>query len=186
MVELAGATTFDQRRERCGATVLETLRGGSRQICVCGHGGWTLKNGYTSVPAKSSITFYTQNAKLMNQTEVEQVIRGTYPGQPDCHVAEFKTAPNMTLYQDDAQCRIESINACPGDKGLLFWRDEAKKKSVTLKEIFDALPGHDFVWVCCRELALKSTTRGKEIGVNAGETNDSYHFFDPSGQVVAK
>jgi hypothetical protein len=166
--------------------MFEVFGSNQRQIFICGHGGWQLKNGYATVPANTSITFYTQNAKLLHSTDVIKLIQGTFAGEPDSSLGEYRTVPNMTLWPDDPPCRKESRDACPQNKGLLFWKPGSQPPTVDLKEIFRAYPGHDFVWACCRDLTLTQTGRGQSAGINAGEFVDRYYFFDAGGHHVPK
>ena len=46
------------------------------KIFLCGHGGWNPGDGYAKVPAGSTLTFYTQNAKLLKGGDDYKVIAG--------------------------------------------------------------------------------------------------------------
>jgi len=62
------------------------------RIFLCGHGGWSPADGYAKVPARSSLTFYTQNVKLLKGGDDYAVIQGTFWGQPDSVIRAFHWA----------------------------------------------------------------------------------------------
>ena len=145
------------------------------KIFLCGHGGWKPAAGYAKVPANSSITFYTQNAKLMKGGDDYKVIQGTFWGVPDSIIRAFHTCPNMRLYPDDPDVITysESIRQ-PGTR--LLWSNTAN--GLLLSKIFEENPGNDFIWACCRHVQFKREVGGESLGVNLVEEKTKYTKYD--------
>ncbi|HTR76819.1 MAG TPA: hypothetical protein VMH39_01855 [Gemmatimonadaceae bacterium] len=152
------------------------------RVFLTGHGGWLPQNGYFSVPAKTRVVFYTENAKLMLASDVHLIVGGKYPHDPDQVVEEFKTCQNMTLYPDDASEINPTLSALIGNPD----RDHCDIVRVTqptqLSKIVLDYPGHEFVWTCCRDLSLASTpgndTRARDMGLNAVQTGGRVLNYD--------
>jgi len=124
---------------------------------MTGHGGWTVRDGYFTMPKGTKIIFYTQNAKLMLSTDVYKIVNGTFTGKPVQEVGQFSTCPNMTLYPDDA----EFIG--PTDAALLANPDAANCRvyrvaiNTKLSDMKFLAAGDEIIWCCCRDLSLRST-----------------------------
>ena len=162
------------------------------RIYLTGHGGWSPKNGFFSLPDKTAITFYTENAKLMLSTDVYKIVNGSWPTAPLSVIEQFKTCQNMTLYPDDKEYVNKTLSALMKNPK----RDNCDVVRVTsptnLKDLVLAHPGHDFVWACCRDLSLKATALDKKVGnitlpgttlardagINAGQSGNQNINFD--------
>jgi len=148
------------------------------KIFLCGHGGWNPADGHTQVPANSSITFYTQNAKLLKGGDDYKVIQGTFWGQPDSVVGAFHTCPNMRLYPDDPT--VISYSESVKQKGTrLLWSTDSNGE--LLSKIFKDNPGNDFIWACCRHVNLRNAG-GEALGVNLVEEKTKYTKYDYNAQ----
>jgi hypothetical protein len=152
-------------------------------IVLSGHGSWEMKDGYTTLPAKCSIKFYTCNMKTLSDGLGGDIDRGIVSGlTPDQEGGPFSTVPNMRLYppaglnirMPEAKTWdvIELPNALPSrNKNLQIRIASQYGGGADLKTILTllqpALGGTDvtILWAACRAIGLKST--GKSIGVNA-------------------
>lgn len=152
-------------------------------IYLTGHGGWTVKNGYTKVPKNCTFTFYTQNAKLMLASDVYKLIKGTYVGTADMEVDALHNVQNMTLYPDDAVCIAPTEAAvnqalAAGRWVFAYYTNKMAGGKQTLDTIFDVCndwldpdsanrlddcDGIDYVWTCCRDLSLSATANSKVL-----------------------
>jgi hypothetical protein len=147
---------------------------------LTGHGGWTPADGYFSLPAGTTVTFYTENAKLMLASDVYKIVEGSYQQKPSQVIQPFNTCQNMTLYPDDASeipPTVAALNKNPlGAQCDALSVDEPTK----LKDIVAAFPGSDFVWACCRDLSLKPAGNNiaRDAGVNAAQTDGKFINFD--------
>jgi len=143
-------------------------------IFLCGHGGWTPNDGYTTVPKGSSITFYTQHAKLLKGGDDYKLIAGTFTSPPDSVLGPYRSCPNMRLYPDDPDVitMSESMRR-PGTE--LFWSNDPN--GMLLSTIFNNKPGNAFIWACCRHVALREAG-GEKVGFNLVEEADQYSKFD--------
>lgn len=145
------------------------------RIFLCGHGGWNPADGYAKVPARSSLTFYTQNAKLLKGGDDYAVIQGTFWGQPDSVIRAFHTCPNMRLYPDDPTVVAYSESIKQAGTRLL-WSNHAN--GLLLSKIFEDNPGNDFIWACCRHVAMKREVGGEALGFNLVEEKTKYTKYD--------
>lgn len=125
---------------------------------MTGHGGWTVKDGYVDLPKGTSVSFYTENAKLMLSSDVYKIVDGSFAGEPTSVIGEYRQCQNMTLYPDDA------VYVGPTDAALLrnpdaaqcrVYRVAAQKKLSDI--IANELAGHQIIWCCCRDLSQRST-----------------------------
>ena len=147
---------------------------------LTGHGGWTPSDGFFSLPSATTVTFYTENAKLMLASDVYKIVEGSYQQKPSQIIQPFNSCQNMTLYPDDDEeipPTIAALNRNPlGDKcdGL------SVGSPTKLKDIVEAYPGCDFVWACCRDLSLKPAGNNiaRDAGVNAAQTNGKFINYD--------
>jgi hypothetical protein len=163
------------------------------KIFLTGHGGWTPKNGYFSVPAGTSVTFYTENAKLMLSTDVYKIVEGTWTHPASSVVGAYKSCQNMTLYPDDKEYVNKTLSALMKNPN----RDQCDVVRVTsplnLKDIVEKHPGNEFVWACCRDLSLspsaldknlgggktlQGSTLARDSGINAGQSGSRTINFD--------
>ncbi len=155
-------------------------------VMLIGHGTWDVKGepAYAMMPRNTSITFYTENFKLLRSdnaaqiTSLSQVFQAAEPSQT---VEAFKTAPNYTLQKLEQQL-LDMFNAnlaqdvtavfvdadtrlCGGDgttcgdgfhdcTGLLARGDGA---------------GQQLYWIACRHVGLEEVG-GLLAGVNQGAT----------------
>jgi len=69
-------------------------------IALSGHGEWMLgKEGYVSLPANTSMKFYTMNMRTLSDAFGGDLDRGIIKGvEPDQEAGPFKTVPNMRLF----------------------------------------------------------------------------------------
>jgi hypothetical protein len=145
------------------------------KVFLAGHGSWTIKDGYTTVPKGCSIDFYTDNAKNMFTTDMFSIVAGTYASAASSTVGEFKTCPNYRLYPDNTNSAALQNNI-EANATLYMTNQVAGEK---LSDIIGRYPaGTQFVWCCCRYNDLKEAG-GKSVGVNAGQNSGGY-FFNPS------
>lgn len=162
------------------------------RIFLTGHGGWDPKDGYFSVPAGTSVVFYTENAKLMLSSDVFKIVAGVWPTAPELVVGPYRNCQNFTLHPDDQQY----INPTLSSLMLNPDRDNCDVVRVTepmkLADIVLGHPGHEFVWACCRDLSLKATaldrqakrgvlpgtTIARDAGINAGQSGSQIINFD--------
>jgi hypothetical protein len=147
---------------------------------LTGHGGWNPGDGYFGLPAGTTVTFYTDNAKLMLASDVYKIVEGSYKQEPVQIIEGMKSCQNMTLYPDDESeipPTIAALNNNPlGSKCDALNVDQPTK----LKDIVAAFPGSDFVWACCRDLSLKPAGNNiaRDAGVNAAQTDGKFINFD--------
>lgn len=147
---------------------------------LTGHGGWTPEDGFFSLPTGTTVTFYTDNAKLMISSDVYKILEGSYKGEPVQVIEQLKMCQNMTLYPDDDSeipPTVAAINRNPLGAKCDALNVDAPTK---LKDIVAAFPGSDFVWACCRDLSLKPAGNNiaRDAGVNAVQTNGQFINFD--------
>jgi hypothetical protein len=147
---------------------------------LTGHGGWTPADGFFSLPSATTVTFYTENAKLMLASDVYQIVEGVYRQEPSHVIQPFHNCQNMTLYPDDdgeIQPTLAALSKNPNGAGCDVIRVTAPMK---LKDIVAAFPASDFVWACCRDLSLRPAGNNiaRDAGVNAAQTGGKYINFD--------
>ena len=139
-----------------------------RTIFLCGHGNWDPNQGFTDMPKGCSMTFYTHHAKTMLQDAVEQIVGGTYTGEPRQVVPEFKAVPNMRLSPDSDENVLDTWKALsenPLQNATLWFVQSA----TTLKDLFKSRAqriwrmvaqhqGIAFHWTCCRYVDMPKMT----------------------------
>ena len=155
----------------------------SKIIVLSGHGSWEMKDGYTTLPARCSIKFYTCNMKTLSDGLGGDIDRGMVAGlDPDQEAGPFQSVPNMRLYPPTGlKIRmpaghnwniIELPAAVPNNRNNLQIKiantyGAGGDLKTILKLLQPAILGQDvtLLWAACRAIGLKST--GKDIGVNA-------------------
>lgn len=155
----------------------------SKIIVLSGHGSWEMRDGYTTLPAKCSIKFYTCNMKTLSDGLGGNIDRGLITGlEPDQESGPFSTVPNMRLYPptglnirtpDNNWNLVElGSGAVPaGNKNVQVKIAAAYPGGADLKTILallkSSMMGQEctILWAACRAIGLKSTG-GKAIGVN--------------------
>jgi hypothetical protein len=155
-------------------------------IALSGHGEWMLgKEGYVSMPANTSIKFYTMNMRTLSDAFGGDLDRGIIKGvEPDQEAGPFKTVPNMRLFPPTGlNIRtptnmgkwhiIKLPQRVPADnKNIQIQIDPAYPGGADLKTILTyldpALRGSSdtlLIWAACRAINL-SPAGGKSVGVN--------------------
>ena len=152
-------------------------------IVLSGHGSWEMKDGYTTLPAKCSIKFYTCNMKTLSDGLGGDIDRGLVSGLvPDQESGPFSTVPNMRLYPPTGlNIRTPGNNwdiielgssAIPISSKNLQVKIAAKYPGgadlkVILKYLQNAIMGNEctILWAACRAIGLKNTG-GNAMGVN--------------------
>jgi hypothetical protein len=143
------------------------------KIILFGHGGWTPNDGFTILPANSSITFYTQNAKLLKGGDDFKILWGTFTGGGE-KIGPYRSCTNLRLYPDSPSNLGRATCTKPAGVDLYFANNPAGER---LSDIFGKLPGNDFHWACCRYLDLRKVS-GPNYGVNLVEEVDKYSRWD--------
>jgi len=150
-------------------------------VFLIGHGKWVPNDSYATIPSGTTFTFYTQNAKLLAQAQAMKIVGGTANFEPDAVYTKFQTVPNMTLMPygdaDIAKFRCAITNRV--GRPATMWCTKPGQ-DIRLSEIFklSELIGHELAWIACRQLMLQEIKgyKGRSIGVNARENEDSYFF----------
>jgi hypothetical protein len=145
------------------------------RIYLCGHGSYTPGDGWATVPAQSTITFYTPHQKLLKGGDDYRIIQGAFD-TPDSVIRAFHTCPNLRLYPDDPTviAHSESIRQ-PGT--TLYW--SANGNGELLTDIFQKHAGSDFIWAACRHVSFKNPGAGEQLGVNLVDERDgTYSKYD--------
>jgi hypothetical protein len=153
------------------------------RVFLTWHGGCTPNDGYFTLPAKTRVVFYTENAKLMLAGDVFKIVDGTYNEKPDQVIEPFMNCQNMTLYPDDAQFVAPTLAACRRNPDAEYCTVYDVDTPTKLKDIVTENPGHEFVWACCRDLSLnsvKGSTLARDIGLNAVQTGGQIINYDKS------
>src|SRR5688572_19204320 len=71
----------------------------AKTIVLSGHGSWEMKDGYTTLPGKCNIKFYTCNMKTLSDVLGGDIDRGLVTTlEPDQVGGAYSTVPNMRLY----------------------------------------------------------------------------------------
>jgi len=156
----------------------------SKIIVLSGHGSWEMKDGYTTLPAKCSIKFYTCNMKTLSDGLGGDIDRGLVSGLvPDQESGPFSTVPNMRLYPPHGlnirtpgnswNVAELGIGVVPsGNRNLQVKIAAAYPGGADLKTILQhlnvAIMGNEctILWAACRAIGLRSAG-GKSIGINA-------------------
>jgi hypothetical protein len=152
-------------------------------VYMCGHGAWVPKEGYVSLPAGSSITFYTHFAKLMLQDAVEEIVAGNYKGKPEAEWTQFMHIPNMTLYPEDDMTDLrdtkDALKQNPAYANGAKCYFTTASKGITLFQFFKLreahihkVGGYNLHWCCCRHVDMP----GKQS--NAAFFNGSEDLVD--------
>ena len=124
-------------------------------IFVFGHGGWKPADGYTVIPAGTSVKFYTEANKLMSVAFATQLITGQAPGaQPDLEAGPFRSVQNMRLYPaPEFHSAVQNaVHQAGGAAGQIKIVDKAG--GVTLEALLAQLKGNDVTWIACRALSM--------------------------------
>jgi hypothetical protein len=124
---------------------------------LIGHGGWDRMSGraFVTVPANTSISFYTEIGEILTVGEAIAVLQGGGAANRFCEAT--RSAPNQLLgplYQEGegegryyTSFRVAALGVLArGDRYI--WVD----KLTHLKEFFDDYPGYDFHWLACSEV----------------------------------
>ncbi|AFL74229.1 putative adhesin [Thiocystis violascens] len=172
----------------------------SLTVFLAGHGEWDPENGFTQVPRGCSVAFYTHHAKTLLTNAAYQVVDGTYGGEPENVIGEYKQVPNMTqigFVAAENAIRTDFTNhhiANPNPVTRLLLLPPGMR--VNLSQLFILLDdvvrtaivqhgGIDFVWCCCRYVLMKGEIRGRD-GFNATEDliADRYIFRDRVANMI--
>lgn len=155
-------------------------------IVLSGHGGWMLgEEGFASLPAGTSMKFYTLNMRTLSDAFGGDLDRGMLQGvTPDQEAAPFMNVPNMRLFppsglnirapSDPSRWHVVKLpRRVPVDgRNLQIQIDPAYPGGADLKTIFHFLdralrasPDTVIIWAACRAINLKASG-GKALGVN--------------------
>jgi putative adhesin Stv-like protein len=125
-------------------------------VFVFGHGEWKPSDGYTVVPAGTSVKFFTEGNKLMSVAFATQLMTGQAPAaRPDMEAGAFRSVQNMRLYpapefHSDVQQAVQQAGGAAGDIRIV-----SDAGGVTLQALLEDLKGNDITWIACRALGLK-------------------------------
>ena len=154
-------------------------------IYICGHGSWTIKDGYTKVPKGCSIIFYTQFNKTLGGDDAHKIVAGTYTGSINRTIKEFKHCPNLKYYPDTVP-EIQQFNLEKQVGTVLEYTNIGNGKS--LETFFQSLHNSrkqaTVHWACCQYLAANLTYDsnryvGKpKTGTNLTEMSDGLYQYD--------
>jgi hypothetical protein len=165
---------------------LNTNQAGENKMIIFlhGHGSWAPTMGYVNVPKKSSISFYTHFAKLLNQTMVAKIFRGTHVGEMDRTIGAYHTVPNLrmsSLTVGQKTWAEDEWDASPARAGNGLWMlaPAPPTQRISLGAIMTGLRASvdrdigdstevEFRWLCCQALGLKQVG-GREHGLNASD-----------------
>lgn len=155
-------------------------------IALSGHGEWMLgKEGYVSLPAGTSMKFYTMNMRTLSDAFGGDLDRGIINGVTcDQEAGPFMNVPNMRLFPPTGLHIKKPANSAawhivklpqrvPVDnKNLQIQIDPAYPGGADLKTILTYLDpalraSNDtiLVWAACRAINL-SASGGKAVGIN--------------------
>jgi hypothetical protein len=154
---------------------------------LIGHGGWdvTGEPAYAKVPRGTSLTFYTENFKLLyagNAAEITSQSQLFQDAEAAHTVAQFMQTPNYTLYALEAELRQyfkENLSAdvtalWVGDEvtdGVRLCTNAASQGCIDGFHDCDGILAHPDVqgqqlyWIACREVKLNEVG-GALVGVN--------------------
>lgn len=156
-------------------------------VFLHGHGSWAPAMGFTTVPARCSVTFYTHFAKLLNATMVSQILGGTYTGTVDRTLEGFMTVPDCRMTSLTTG-QVENANKWFSGTGAMLHMLPAspptvrKQLSTLMSECISAMGNElDFHWLCCQSLSLKQKG-GRKLGLNASDRtaqvgHEGYYLF---------
>ncbi|MFO8173206.1 MAG: hypothetical protein R6T96_02915 [Longimicrobiales bacterium] len=155
-------------------------------IVLSGHGMWMLgKEDFVTLPASTSIKFYTMNMRLLSDGFGGDLDRGIITNvEPDQEAGPFSSVPNMRLFPPTglhirapanmANWHVVKLpQRVPADhRNLQIQVDPAYPGGADLKTILAFLdpalrPSTDslLIWAACREVKLKDVG-GKAVGIN--------------------
>jgi hypothetical protein len=159
-------------------------------IFLSGHGGWSPASGYTTVPARCSLHFYTHFAKLLLTDMEVKVLRGQWTTVERSHAA-FTTAPNMTLYGQPAEWTERAnkrLNRSVWGEDAQVFAAPDEDDQATLSQLFEVLTEAGplpqdlhFHWLCCSHVELKAAG-GADIGFNASDFVHNPNYQNLSGR----
>ena len=138
-------------------------------VFLCGHGTHRMGDGYVKLPRSTQIIFYGYYGYTINAAKhVPPILKGEAAAgwTPDRVIEEFRVCPNLTLSAEDTRSQDTDIedsakflkeNSQRDKDGRpipmrILNANQFGKDKLTLSEIFDRLPGKNFVWSCCQEL----------------------------------
>ncbi len=135
-------------------------------VFVYGHGRWKPGDGYTEVPAGTSVKFYTEANKKLGGFSAIDIMTGQAAAggvEPDLEVGEYHTVQNIRLYPPGAALLSSAhamVQLAGGAAGQVYIVHDAG--GVVLADILTELKGNDITWVACRVLDLQH--RATRIG----------------------
>jgi len=158
------------------------------RIYLCGHGNHHLVNGFFTLPRDTTVTFYTMPFKLIHQGDTQSIVAGKAM-TPDRIVEPLRSCPNLTLSCDSDKDKILTHQAWKDNPDrantklfsvneLIKGAGEDSEMSMTLKEIVEAAPGHDYVWCCCYHIPLAKTLLGAKYGMNVNQYVKGGDLYD--------
>ena len=125
-------------------------------VFVFGHGAWKPGDGFTVVPAGTSVKFYTESNKLMSVAFATELMTGQAPGaRPDMEAGAFRSVQNMRLYPaPEFHAAVQhAIQVAGGAAGQI--KIVSNAGGVTLQTLLEQLKGNDVTWIACRALGMK-------------------------------
>lgn len=159
----------------------------STKVFLHGHGSWAPSMGYVTVPKGCSVSFYTHFAKLLNATMVRQILGGTYAGDLDRVIGEYKSVPNVRMSSLTGGQIMNANNWFNGIGAVLHMLPASPPVvRMTLQELMDECmqtidDSIDFHWLCCQSLTLNQQG-GRALGLNASDRtaqvgHEGYYLF---------
>jgi Putative adhesin Stv domain len=126
-------------------------------VFVFGHGAWKPGDGFTVVPAGTSVKFYTESTKLMSVAFATQLMAGQVPGaRPDLEAGAFRSVQNMRLYPaPEFHAAVQHAIQLAGSAVKI--KVVSNAGGVTLQTLLEQLKGDDVTWIACRALGMKRT-----------------------------
>lgn len=171
-------------------------------VMLIGHGGWdvTGEPAYAKIPRGTSLTFYTENFKLLyagNAAEITSQSQLFQDAEAAHTVAQFMQTPNYTLYALEPELRQYFKDNLSADVTALWVGDEVtdgvrlctSTSSGCVDGFHDcdgilahpSVQGQELYWIACREVKLNEVG-GALIGVNNAQT--SLDNSEPTPDVV--
>jgi hypothetical protein len=161
-------------------------------VMLIGHGGWEVRGtpAYAQVPRGSSITFYTENFKLLyvsNAAEIVSMSQMFSDAEPNDTVGEYRTCPNYSLYRLEEPIR-STLVGLTADMGTPLFVGDDVSDGVQLCTDADgttcesgihrcegifahpAVQGQEIYWIACRHVDL-AEVGGGAVGVNQAQTD---------------
>jgi len=176
----------------------------NKKIYMCGHGAHIYRDGYTTIPAGTTVNFYQVYGQGMMNSRLMRFINGSEQWQPERTFEAGKSCPNMTLFDDDDReitatyealtARLKSpsdkddhyIFMCNGFRGLPHYAPTLKpgipphaftgKQFLKLSDILPHLAGNTIEWACCQDIGMER---------NAYLKNDEAHTFGQFREAVS-